>query len=626
MLILFFVSVEITHAQLTVSPIPRQGTAKKNLKSARTKSDTPVSLPFWDDFSTTTTTFPDTLWVNSNGVYISDGAGINSLSINVATFNGLNAEGSPYNPTDLTANGFTDTLTSRKIKMSEVPIGERNSVYLSFFYQWQGNGEAPDNNDFIRLEFKNQEGNWVIIQTITGAENSDPTIFSSVLIQITEDQFFHDEFQFRLRSYGRLSGPYDTWLVDYVYLNKGRNADELSFPDRSAASAISKLFDRHYAVPIKHFLASKKIDSVRFDVQNLRGPTFGGASINYRATAKYYNYIGDNPPNTYARTLIKSRGVKGETGAMLPYERVRVRLDTLPDPNNVLEFNPDADEIKIQLKMKVISNDSIDPELPAFLPLDFRVNDTISAWYTLKDYYAYDDGIAEYSAGLTQPGNRLAYQFDILTDTATLYGFEIYFPYLGGTNSETLDLFVYGNDNGLPTLSPIYSALSRTITKNGNNEFLFIQIEPLFIQDSTFYIGYKEPVSSNIKVGLDKSNDTGDKIFVYVGDSWSQNTDVKGSLMIRPIFGKGAGDIITDVPRENETIRLYPNPNRGEFYIEDEIIQLNIIDATGRPVGWQIEEMESGNKISMNSPSSGIYLVRWINKKGFYQKKILITR
>jgi hypothetical protein len=173
---------------------------------------------------------------------------------------------------------------------------------------------------------------------------------------------------------------------------------------------------------------------------------------------------------------------------MLPNERVSVRLDTLPDPNNLQEFNPDVDEIRIQLKMKVISNDSIDPELPAFLPLDFRVNDTISAWYTMKDYYAYDDGTAEYSAGLAQPGNRLAYQFDVLTDTATLYGFEIYFPYLGGTNSETLDLFVYGNDNGMPTQNPIYSALSRTITKNGNNEFIFIQIEPLFIQDSTFFM------------------------------------------------------------------------------------------------------------------------------------------
>jgi hypothetical protein len=620
-----FFALNCAFAQLIVSPLPKQTIAKPE-KSGRTKNDTPVALPFWDDFSAAPSNFPDTLWVDSNGVSISEGVGINSPSINVATFNGLNAQGNPYNPTDLTANGFTDTLTSRKIKMSEIPTAERSSVYLSFFYQWRGNGEAPDDSDFIRIEFKNSDGTWVIIQTITGEDNEDPTVFNTAMIPVTEEQFFHDEFQFRIRSYGRQSGPYDTWIVDYVYLNKGRNAAELSFPDRSAASTISKLFERHYAVPLKHFFASGKLDSVKFDVQNLRGPTFGGASINYRATAKYYHYTGEDPPTVYSRTLIKSRGVKGETGAMLPNERVRVRLDTLPDPNNIQEFNPDVDEIRIQLKMKVISNDSIDPELPAFLPLDFRVNDTISAWYTMKDYYAYDDGTAEYSAGLAQPGNRLAYQFDVLTDTATLYGFEIYFPYLGGTNSETLDLFVYGNDNGMPTQNPIYSALSRTISKNGNNEFMFIQIEPLFIQDSTFFIGYREPVSSNIKVGLDKSNDTGDKIFVFVGSSWSQNTDVAGSLMIRPVFGKGSGDVVTDVPEEGENIRLYPNPNRGEFYIEDDIGHLSILDVTGRPVGWEKENMEAGIKVIMTNPSSGIYLVRWSNKTGLYQRKILITR
>ena len=113
---------------------------------------------------------------------------------------------------------------------------------------------------------------------------------------------------------------------------------------------------------------------------------------------------------------------------------------------------------------------------------------------------------------------------------------------------------------------------------------MFIPIEPLFIQDSTFYIGYKEPVSSNIKIGLDKSNDTGDKIFVYVGTSWSQNTDVIGSLMIRPVFGKGSGEVITDVPDEGGAIRLYPNPNQGEFYLDDEVSQLSIIDVTGRPI------------------------------------------
>src|SRR5690606_17687957 len=269
--------------------------------------------------------------------------------------------------------------------------------------------------------------------------------------------------------------------------------------------------------------------------------------------------FGADPPVVFGKNLIKSRGVKGESGVMLPYERVTVRLDTLPDPNDPLQFNPAADAIDVQLKLKVISSDSIDAERPAFLPLDFRVNDTTSAWYSLRDYYAYDDGVAEYSVGLTQAGNRLAYRFEMISDTATLAGFEIYFPYLGGSNSQSLDLYIYGDEEGKPGLNPIYSLLSRTITKNTKNEFLYVPLQPpLFIDDSVFYIGYREPVSSGIKIGLDKGNDTGDKIFVYTGSTWQQNNDVQGSLMIRPVFG-GVADPITGVPDKERIREIYPN-------------------------------------------------------------------
>lgn len=610
---------------LEVKPIPgSSGTHRKGNSNSRIKNDVPVSLPFWDDFSTISPGYPDTLWVNSRSVYISDGVGINPPSINVAVFNGLDSLGSPYSPNELTAVGFTDKLESRKIKMSEVPGGQRNSVYLSFFYQWQGNAEAPDANDFLRLEFRNDAGNWETIETIYGEDLTDNTVFQLVNFQVSGTRFFHDDFQFRLRSFGRQSGPFDTWLVDYIYLNAGRSQNDNSFPDRAAASTLSRLFKEYYAAPVKHFFLNKKLDSVRFDVQNLRGPAFGGASINYRANARFLNYIGEDPPIQHAVNLINSRGVKGETGAMLPFERVSVRLDTLPDVDDPLQFNPDADLIEVQLKMRVISSDSIDPELPLFLPLDFRVNDTISTTYTLKDYYAYDDGGAEYSVGLTQPGNRLAYRFDMLIDTATLNGFEIYFPYLGGANTQTLDLFILSDDDGKPFHIPLYNILSRTITMNTQNQFMYIPIEPLFIQDSVFYIGYRQPVSGRINVGLDKSNDTGEKIFVFVNGEWLQNTDVSGSLMIRPVFGKGSGDIVTHVPGERRTAAPYPNPNNGVFYLSDEVHQIEILDVTGRTVDWTMHDESTRKRISITSPTSGMYIIRWASRQGLHIDKVLV--
>jgi len=316
--------------------------------------------------------------------------------------------------------------------------------------------------------------------------------------------------------------------------------------------------------------------------------------------------------------------VKGTSGVMLPYERVTVRLDTLPDPSDPLQFDPTADAIDVQLKLKVISSDSIDAERPAFLPLDFRVNDTTSTWYSLRDYYAYDDGVAEYSAGLTQAGNRLAYQFVMRTDTATLAGILIYFPYLGGSNSQSLDLYIYGDDNGQPTQNPIYSMLGRTITKNSKNEFMYLPLQPpLFINDSVFYIGYREPVISGVKVGLDKSNDTGDRIFVLTGGTWQRNADVQGSLMIRPVFG-GKADPVTAVPDEERGRDLYPNPNDGTFFLPGVVGQVEITDVMGRFVPWSIDSSGNDTRVTLNSPSPGMYLVKWVEAGNVRQRKVLV--
>lgn len=620
---LSIVTASAVCAQLVEAPIPAD-LSSRSAANLRTKSTEPVSLPFWDDFSTVSPGYPDTLWVNSNSVYISNGLGVAPPSLNVAVFDGLDSLGSPYNPNEPSATGFTDKLVSRPILMSEVPEAERQTVYLSFYYQWRGHGEPPDKTDYLRVEFLSEQGSWVEAFTIYGDEVPDFNAFNSVSLPVNDDIYFHDAFRFRLRAHGRMSGPFDTWVVDYIYLNKGRDASTPSYPDRAVGSAMSTMFGHYYAVPLNHFRLGGELQPVTFDVQNLRGSDFGGASINYRVNAKFYQYTGEDPVVIYGKNLIKSRGVKGESGVMLPYERVTVQLDTLPDPGDPLQFDPEADAIDIQLKVKVISSDSIDAERPAFLPLDFRVNDTTSTSYSLRNYYAYDDGVAEYSVGLTQAGNRLAYRFKMFSDTATLAGFEIYFPYLGGSNSQSLDLYIYADDEGKPGQNPVYSILSRTITKNTRNEFLFIPLQPsLFISDSVFYISYREPVSSGIKIGLDKSNDTGDQIFVYTGSTWQQNNDIQGSLMIRPVFG-GVADPITAVPDKERGREIYPNPNRGIFYITGAVSHLAITDVTGKEIPWSLEANGTDNKVTLPSPVPGVYIVTWTAADGVRQRKVLV--
>jgi hypothetical protein len=94
--------------------------------------------------------------------------------------------------------------------------------------------------------------------------------------------------------------------------------------------------------------------------------------------------------------------------------------------------------------------------------------------------------------------------------------------------------------------------------------------------------------------------------------------------MIRPVFGPGNGAPVTGINDETKNVALYPNPNSGTFYIEDEINDLNILDITGRSVQWHLEDVDYARKINLQSPAPGMYIIRWSNKRGVYQKKIVV--
>ena len=94
------------------------------LQSAKTQSLASVDLPFFDDFSYAyRSPYPAiNNWIDSN-VYVNTGFAIAPLSLGVATFEGLNKHGYPYNisaPVSLSAPA--DVLTSRKINLKQKTI------------------------------------------------------------------------------------------------------------------------------------------------------------------------------------------------------------------------------------------------------------------------------------------------------------------------------------------------------------------------------------------------------------------------------------------------------------------------------------------------------------------------
>jgi hypothetical protein len=185
----------------------------------------PLSLPFFDDFSEQEQ-FPSfRFWETKGGVWINDQMGVDPPSIGVATFDGINAMGRPYNFEAPLSIGSADTLTSLPINLTGL---ENSNVYLSFYSQPEGIGDPPELEDSIVLQFKNSSQQWI---TVWKRSENSFTPFKQEMIAVNQPDYFHVDFQFRFRLFSKQSGPFDVWNIDYVYLDKNRTPTDLSTVD-----------------------------------------------------------------------------------------------------------------------------------------------------------------------------------------------------------------------------------------------------------------------------------------------------------------------------------------------------------------------------------------------------------
>jgi hypothetical protein len=629
-----------SNAQIEVVPVKRSFSPPFILPSARQPVTEPLALPFWDDFSTPSGMFPDSsLWEHSNSIWVNNTMALEQPTVNVATFDGLDSTGLAYDPNNILVTGYTDKLISRSIDLSD-PLIDKSSLYLSFFYQWQGNGEAPDLSDYLELQFKDNAGTWITKLSIYPKTTFERRIFYDTAIRVDSNYFFHGDFQFRFRSFGRQSGPFDTWNLDYIYLNDGRVANDDSFPERAAASAISSPFGSYTSMPYWHFTPENFQDTVvTFAVKNLSDlldPVTEERyfiAINYVMLGRFTNYLSDGNVSVVEDTLVRSKGVNDINGQMEPYERLVVESSNLFENSGVNNyFDAEADSVDLQIKAVVLSDDEGDRDKDKLAPIDLTINDTVSTVYRLRDYYAYDDGIAEYSAGLIQPGSRIAYEFEEAYDNGatpinepdTLLGFDVYFPAYGITSNQTINFYIFDIKNGKP--GDIIQTVFRGIERLDMNEFQEIRFSPALLIDGKFFIGWEQPVAGKALVGLDIDNDTGDKMFVTIDKTnWSQNDVVKGSLMVRPVFGSGSVENIIPGVGEDHTFKVYPNPAKGIFYINGRYDNLKIFSLTGAMQNFEAESDGEETRIKVLD-ASGLFLVKLVRNNKVETHKILLTR
>ena len=618
LLSLVFIVFGITaHSQLRIVGVAQSEKSgqKKNFNT-RTSAGI-LNLPIWEDFSTSNQIPNADLWVNSENVQISNGLGSNLPSTNIATFDGLDVNGNPYS-TDASDVDFTDSLTSLPVDLSIVPIAERNTVYLSFFYQKKGKGEIPDDEDFISLDFLAADSTWVRIWP------SDPSflepntdIFTRVMIPVV-DSMFHNAFQFRFRSFGRRNGPFDTWNIDYIYFDKGRSFNNFDFLDRAITGEPSKIFRNYTAIPLRQLFAnpgqitdSSFIQLINYETSQ---PVQG---IEY--SALLVNSISGN----LIESLVDKKALVIQSLQKLMLDAPKIDVQNLlnqttgPDDSlyvDLLYFVDTGDTLLI---------DAIDPgtgDTTYIASIDLRVNDTISRSFIFDDFYAYDDGTAEFGAGINQTNGQLAYQF-FIDEIDTIVSLDMYFPNIGTASAGLpIEVFILSNLDGSDE-SELFRR-SFTVQASGINEFRKYQIIPPVVVSDSIFIGYRQTSDDFIPLGLDKNNDSGDNIYFNVSGTWEKNVDVIGSLMLRPRFG--SGDLITslDTGTIPENVNIYPNPVSHMLKINGPYESIRVYNLTGRQV-LALYFGENRKELDFSILPNGLYLIEIKNKDRIQIEKII---
>lgn len=628
-------------AQLKQTPILTSRSVQKKNASARIQSKPPITLPFWDDFSFSDSKnyAHDSLWLYGESVWVNTGMGINPPTVKVATFDGLDSLGRPYNINQPLAKGVADKLVSRSIRMDLVDPANRDSVFFFFYYQYQGNGEPPDPGDEFSLWFKNDSTTWVKVWSDT-TRTHDNTKFVPVMFFITDSHFFHSDFQFRFQNFARLSGPFDNWNLDYVYISNGARqqpfydtADHThshpiyvkKFPDRAIATPMTALLQQYYSVPVKHLLS--KGDSLlghpSLTLMNLREDQITGVGqpTNLKATLKTTTRLNKSITQD-TLTLFRI----GEN--MLYNTIVTVPFPVLP---SFKSFDSRIDSIALKFSFKLNSSDNVvkntvnngDYIFNIYNPIDFRHNDTTSTNFVFRDYYAYDDGIAEYAATLTSAGNALAYEFDMMYSKAdTLIAVDFYFPHVGDESNQVLQLMIFQNEL-VDFTKNLLTQQDVTVSRTENNQFTRVKLNEAVVVNQIFFIAYKQNANANIGIGLDKNSNSGTKISTNFGTGWT-SSDLYGNLMIRPVFGNTSHVKGPLTAVEEKKLFAYPNPNHGIFNFPQSAQSLSIVDIAGRSISFVQEDSFESTRVILNNPVPGIYLVRYFNGVKWQTEKIMV--
>jgi hypothetical protein len=580
---------------LVLESNPLLQTKQKQMLKMRMASA--VALPFLDDFSYNSY-FPDNLLWEDSAVFINRSYPINPVTIGVATFDGLDANGMAYDISASTQAQRADSLTSRAIDLSVV-----DSAYLLFYYQAEGLGDNPQTEDSLVLEFLTGVDTaglpvWKHIWSIPGQTTQE---FQRMEFNIVGANYLHAGFRFRFRNYATLSGNYDHWHIDYVKVDEYSSGQIPDLNDVAFVYDNPPLLKRYREMPWTHFVNYESVEMVD-SIDALIRNNEAGLSVDYR-----YNIFENN-------LLIDAFPVLGWRNYNIQDYSTIGNFSHNPivliDDSKFISTQADTVIFKMQHIIKTTPNDN-------------KHNDTLTHFQKFNSHFAYDDGVAEFAYGINAQGAKMAYQFH-LNKADSLRIIQIYFaPMQNNVSNIPFHLLVWDDNNGVPgnilhrdTVYPIYENRVKF-----HNYYLS---SPIGL-DGTFYVGIEQTTNDMLNVGLDRNSPANNYMFYNVGGGWNYS-QFPGAWMIRPVLRttpiiSSTNSVIT----QNE-IKIFPNPfSDFTTILLNENIEnhIQLFDISGRLLK-EIIVQTSYYKLSKNNLNSGLYLLQIQNNNGVICKKLVI--
>ena len=473
---------------------------------------------------------------------------VSPVSRGVATFDALNEKGLPWNPLSNTDFSYADSLTSQPIDLSS--LGPADSLYLSFFYQPQGNGFFPLPADTLFLLMRIRYGDWLPVWKMPG---SSVQPFKQVMVPITDSLYFYSDFQFRFVNIAALNYSDAVWNVDYIRLDKNRSQADTAINDIAFSSDPTFLLNDYTSMPYRQFYANPTAERASQYTDSIHNNYNTPQSITYGFSAR------DLATGTVLQPLTLNSSIP-------PASNIRQLLNssysaTVPPPASLYD--------KVVFENKYfVETSSATGSMP---------NDTIVREQLFDNYLAYDDGTAEQSYYLslfpTLPG-KIAIEHH-LNIPDTMRGMAIYFgrqvpdasykPFsivvysdLAGINGAVADHLLYLQD-------PCNPGYIDTI----NHYWIYKFDTPVPLPAGTFYAGVFMPAESgsdSLYFGLDMNRLGGNHTYYNVLSSWNPSL-IHGAIMMRPLLGQSvtSSKITEAALRPKQTWEIAPNPATNEL-------------------------------------------------------------